>query len=63
MKALKAFIKPFDAPQANQLTDFYMTATLAFHGLIHPCSGMCDNAHQTVGLDSDLANRQLHQNL
>ena len=40
-----------------------MTATLAFHGLIHPCSGMYDNAHQIVGLDSDLANRQLHQNL
>ena len=33
MKAFKAFIKPFDAPQANQLPGFYMRATLAFNGL------------------------------
>ena len=63
MKALKAFMKPFDAPQANQLNDFYMRPTLAFNGLIHACSGMYDYAHETVGSDSDLANRELHQNL
>ena len=34
MKALKAFIKLFDTPQANQLTGFYMSTTLAFNGLI-----------------------------
>ena len=31
---LKAFIKPFGAPKkANQLTGFYMRATLALNGL------------------------------
>ena len=34
MKVLTVFKKPFDAPQANQLTGFYMRATLAFNGLI-----------------------------
>ena len=35
MKAFKAFIKLFEAPQrANQLTGFYMRATLALNGLI-----------------------------
>ena len=30
----KAFIKPFEAPQSvNQLTGFYMRATLALNGL------------------------------
>ena len=34
MKSLKAFIKLFGAPQrANQLTGFYMRATLALNGL------------------------------
>ena len=33
MKALKAFKKSFDAPQANQLTGFYIRATLTFNGL------------------------------
>ena len=34
MKAFKTFIKPFEAPQrANQLTGFYMRATLALNGL------------------------------
>ena len=33
MKALKAFIKPFHAPQANKLTGFYMRARVAFNGL------------------------------
>ena len=32
-KAFKAFIKPFDAPQANHLTGLYMRATLAFDEL------------------------------
>ena len=35
MKALGALIKPFDAPQANQLTSFYTMATLTFNGLIN----------------------------
>ena len=34
MTAIKAFIKPFEAPQrANQLNGFYMRATLALNGL------------------------------
>ena len=33
MNSLKAFIKPFDAPQTNQLTGLYMRASLAFNGL------------------------------
>ena len=32
--SFKAFIKPSDAPQANQLTGFYMKATLASNGLM-----------------------------
>ena len=35
MKSLKVLIKHFEAPQrANQLTGFYMRATLALNGLI-----------------------------
>ena len=34
MKAFKAFLKPFEAPQrTNQLTGFYMRATHALNGL------------------------------
>ena len=33
MKVVMAFIKPSDAPQANQLTGFCMIATLANDGL------------------------------
>ena len=33
MKVVKAFIKPSDAPQVNQLTGFCMIATLAYNGL------------------------------
>ena len=34
MKAFRTFIKPFEAPQrVNQLTGFYIRATLALNGL------------------------------
>ena len=33
MEVLKYFMKPFEAPQANQLTGLYMRATLVFDGL------------------------------
>ena len=37
MKVFKAFIKPFEPTQrANQLTGFYMRATLALNGLRSP---------------------------
>ena len=33
MKGFGAFIKPFDAPQANQSTGLYIRATLTFNWL------------------------------
>ena len=48
MKAFKAFVKPFDSPQTNQLTGFYARATLAFNRLMYKTVAIKHNFHEVL---------------